>query len=187
MMMCKKMLIVSASPRKNGYTAAVLRQLVTEIPTNILIKEYSAYQMKASPCMDCGYCKREKGCAIHDLDDFFADFEDADYVIFASPVYNQSFPSPMKAILERTQRYFNLRFVHGVQPTIEKHRKCGLIAVSGNDEEPAYEHMAYMLEQALTVLNGELSATLIVRDTDKIPLTSDFSSVKSFAIKLLLS
>lgn len=185
--MNKKMLILSGSPKKNGATAQVLRQLVTEIPRDILIKEYNAYQLKAMPCVDCGYCKTHKGCAFHDLDAFFEDFEDADYVIFASPVYNQSFPSMLKAIIERTQRYYNLRFSQGVSPTIEKHRKCGLIAVSGNDEKAAYEHMAYMLEQALTVLNGELSASLIVRNTDQKEDVVELPAVKSFAIKLLLS
>lgn len=185
--MNKKLLILFGSPKREGNTARVVRQLVTEIPRNILIEEYSAYDLKAKPCVDCGYCKTNRGCAFHDLDSFFEAFEEADYVVFATPVYNQSFPSPLKAVLERTQRYYNLRFAQNVKPPIEKRRKCGLIAVSGTDEEKAYEHMASVLEQALSVLNGELSATLAVRDTDQQPLGSDLPSVKSFVIKLLLS
>lgn len=185
--MNKKMLILFGSPKRDGNTARVVRQLVTAIPKDISIKEYHAFQLKALPCIDCGYCKKHNGCTFHDLDDFFTDFEDADYVIFASPVYNQSFPSPFKAVLERTQRYYNLRFTQGVKPAIAKPRKCGLIAVSGNDEKRAYEHMAYMVEQALTVLNGVLSATLVVKETDQNPVAEDIPAVKGFAIKLLLS
>lgn len=184
--MDKKLLILSGSPKKDGVTAQAVSQMINQIPRDILIKEYNAFRLCAKPCIDCGYCKTKQGCSFHDLDAFFADFEEADYVVFASPVYNQSFPSPMKAILERTQRYYNMHFVQGVKPTIAKHRKCGLIAVSGNDEEKAYAHMAYMLEQALTVLNGAFTTSMVIRNTDTNPEPVESSAVKSFAIKLLL-
>lgn len=183
----KRLLILFGSPKTNGATANAVRDFVAQIPKGVSIKEYRAFDMRPMPCIDCGYCKTKNGCTFHDLDSFFLDFEQADYVVVASPVYNQSFPSPLKAVLERTQRYYNLRFTQGVRGAIKKPRKCALIAVSGNEEEQAYNHMASMLEQALTVLNGELVSTLIVRNTDRDTGPLDPLAVKSFAIKLLLS
>lgn len=39
-----------------------------------------------------------------------AKLEDADAVIVATPVYNLSFPAPMKALFDRFQRYYEAHF-----------------------------------------------------------------------------
>lgn len=61
-------------------------------------------------------CEYHDGCSNKDLDIFFEDFEDADYIAFFTPVYNNFFPAPIKAILDRFQRYYNARYKRGSNP-----------------------------------------------------------------------
>ena len=54
--------------------------------------------------MACGWCDENVGCVFDDMDEFFADFEQADYIVITTPVYNGGVPAPLKAVVDRFQR-----------------------------------------------------------------------------------
>ena len=84
-----------------------------------------AYHQKIAPCLGCGFCEHKEGCVNSDFDQIDHLLRTCDYLVVASPVYNLSFPAPLKAIFDRTQRYFSARFVRGERPPIAKHKKSG--------------------------------------------------------------
>lgn len=171
-------LVINGSPRAKSDSAALARALLEQRPADAAVKEYNAYRMNARPCLGCGGCDRQVGCVQRDLDGFYRDFEAADYVVFASPVYNGGFPAPLKAILDRFQCYYALRFAHRVKPPIEKHRRAALV-MTGGCEAAGSEHMAETLRQQCTVLNAELTAVVTVRGTDKRALAeADFAEAR---------
>ena len=97
------------SPRQDG----ICQELINQVRKYFLdceIKLYDSYKLAPSPCTDCKWCEYHDGCSNKDLDIFFEDFEDADYIAFFTPVYNNFFPAPIKAILDRFQRYYNARY-----------------------------------------------------------------------------
>lgn len=129
-------------------------------------KRFDAYKLNATPCTDCGYCKGETKCAFRDLDKLYAAIEKCDLLVIATPVYNMSFPSPMKAILDRFQRYYNARFFQGLRPAIGKHRKAVLLAVAGSEGEEG-DVMIKQLRQSFSVMNTELLAYAVINGLDK--------------------
>ncbi len=163
----KKVLAITASPRKTGYTAKLLGTLLREFPKGTEIEIVNVYELNPTPCNACGYCKAGNGCSKKDLEDFFKKFENADIILFATPIYFMGVPAPMKALIDRFQRYYEARFRRGVKTPIEKRRKCALIVVSGSDGEIGYEVIKHQLMQAFTVLNIELCGTMLARNTDK--------------------
>ena len=172
-------LMIYGSPRADSGSAALARALLEPKPSDASVKEYSAYRLNAKPCLGCGGCDRQVGCVQRDLDKFYKDFEAADYVVFASPVYNGGFPAPLKAILDRFQCYYALRFAHGVKPPIPKHRRAALV-MTGGCEAVGSEHMAQTLRQQFTVLNAELTATVTVTGTDRRELAAeDFAQARA--------
>jgi multimeric flavodoxin WrbA len=174
----KNILVIYGSPRKNSGSAALARALLEQKPADASVKEYDAYRLNAKPCLGCGGCDRKVGCVQRDLDEFYKDFEAADYVVFASPVYNGGFPAPLKAILDRFQCYYALRFAHGVKPPIAKHRRAALV-MTGGCEAQGSEHMTETLRQQFTVLNAELAATVTVTGTDRRALSEeDFAEAR---------
>lgn len=100
----KTFMIINGSPRKDGISAELVKQ-VKPYFLDCEIKEYNIYDLAPAPCTDCKYCEYHEGCSNHDLDIFFEDFEAADYVAFFTPVYNNFFPAPLKAVIDRFQRY----------------------------------------------------------------------------------
>lgn len=115
------------SPRQDG----ICQELINQVRKYFLdceIKLYDSYKLAPSPCTDCKWCEYHDGCSNKDLDIFFEDFEDADYIAFFTPVYNNFFPAPIKAILDRFQRYYNARYKRGANPPIKSQKELVLLS-----------------------------------------------------------
>lgn len=163
----RSVLALIASPHKTGYTSKLLGALLREFPKGTNIEIINLYELNPTPCNACGYCKACNGCSKKDLEEFFKKFETADAIIFATPMYFMGVPAPMKALIDRFQRYYEARFRRNMRTPIEKHRKAALIVTSGADGEIGFEVIKHQLLQAFTVLNIELSGAVLARNTDK--------------------
>lgn len=123
------------------------------------------YDHAVQPCDDCRWCYAKAGCSKPDLDELYILLEQADVLVIASPVYNLSFTVPLKALLDRTQRYWAARFVRGERPPIQRPKRVVLLTTAEKDA-----HGGDMLEQqlkpTLTILNARLAASVhCVKDT----------------------
>lgn len=114
-------------------------------------KIFNAYKMNAKPCIDCGCCGRKKGCALSDLDEFFECFENCDVFVAAYPIYFLSLPAPMKAVLDRFQRYFSARFSLNIKKPVEKNRIAVLLSTCGSDDEIGFEITLKQWKMAFSV------------------------------------
>ncbi|MBR2134397.1 MAG: flavodoxin family protein [Eubacterium sp.] len=175
----KKMLIINGSPRADGVSAELINQVKPHFAA-CQIKQYDTYKMSPSPCTDCRFCEYHDGCSNSDLDIFFQDFEQADYIVFFTPIYNNFFPAPLKAIIDRFQRYYSARFNRGANPPIEKHKRVGVVIVSGSNSRQSADYMVSTLKQAFTVLNGEISARYYIPDTDSGKYTFNLTELEKF-------
>ena len=126
-----------------------------------------AYALNARPCLGCGACQKAEACALPDLDEWDRQLRQCDLLVVASPVYNCSFPAPVKAVLDRTQRYFEARFALGKRPPIEKHREAALLLTMGSEDSFAVEVCTRQLEQAFSVMNTALTGWAVWPGTDQ--------------------
>ena len=116
--MNKKLLVIKGSSRKDSFTNRLLREAVEEISeTEIIV--FDAFSEKFSFCNGCNYCENNGKCVHRDLDDFYKNFENADVIVFASPVYNGGFSAPMKALIDRFQVYYTSFYKNNKVQTIK--------------------------------------------------------------------
>lgn len=175
----KKFMIISGSPRPDGVSEELIKQ-VKPYFLDCQIVEYNTYKLAPAPCTDCKYCEMHDGCSNKDLDIFFEDFEDADYIAFFTPVYNNFFPAPLKAVIDRFQRYYSARFKRGAKPPIAKPKTVGLVIVSGSNARQSADFMTNTLKQAFTVLNGEVKARYYIPGTDSGKYTFNVIELQKF-------
>ena len=178
-----KLLIINASPRDNGVCAEVIRQ-VRQGFADCEIRQYDVYRLAPAPCIACNYCEQHDGCSNNDLNIFFEDFEDADYIAFFTPVYNNFFPAPLKAVIDRFQRYYSARFCRGANPPIEKPKKVGVVIASGSNARQSADFMTNTLKQCFTVLNGEVVARYYIPNTDSKAYTFNITELDKFIHQL---
>ena len=154
------MLAVQGSPRGNGVCAKMLDAFLEELPPDAGITRFDCYRRRPIPCDDCRTCAGREGCAKRDLDDFYAALEEAALLVIATPVYNLSFPAPLKALIDRLQRYWSARFVLGKRPPIEKEKRLVLLTVSGSPSPEGGGMLERQLAPVLTVIHARQTAAV---------------------------
>lgn len=167
-------LVLFASPRKNGYTKKLLEAFLDGLDGSYEVKVIDCYKLAPLPCNACGACEKFDACTFHDLDEYDALLNRAELLVFASPVYNLSLPSPLKAIVDRSQRYFSKRFSLGIRPPIKIHKRAVLLLTCGSEDEVGFDIITKQLSRMFTILNTELYASVCMPKTDSIINTEDF-------------
>lgn len=181
----RKLLIINASPRKNGINSQFVKAIIDILPDDFEVKQYDAYKMNIEPCIGCGYCDKHKICAFRDMDEFRTDFEECDAFVIASPVYFSSFPSPMKALIDRLQVYYAMRFTHNIKPPIKKYRPSLLIFTAGSDNKAEMDSVLAQSKQFLSILNTKVCEIICKTNTDTNEITAaDITAVKNAVTNL---
>lgn len=164
----KRLLLLNGSPHRDGATAALIAACLGGTG-DVALTRFDCFDAPPAPCNDCGFCRTADGCRLHDLDAFYAALEAADLLVFAAPVYNRSFPAPMKAVLDRLQRYWSARFVRGIRPPIARPKRTVLLTAGGSGRGDG-EQLAHQLAPILTILNSVPALTVHANNTDREPL-----------------
>ncbi len=164
----KRVLIIKGSERKGSFTNRLCSE-AENLLSDCEIDVFDTFKEKFVPCNGCNYCEAHGKCVHNDLNDFFEKFENADLIIFASPVYNGTFSAPIKSLIDRFQHYYTCFYANGKAQPIKKRRKAILIAASGRDGERSIDFMNWQLKCAFSILNIEFQETVLCSYTDTVP------------------
>lgn len=167
------MLVLFSSPRKNGYTKKLLDSFLSVAKNEYDVRIIDCYKLMPKPCIHCGKCETADLCVFDDLDEYNTLLNEAEALVFASPVYNLSVPAPLKALIDRSQRYFSKRFSLGIKPPIKKHKKAILLLTCGSDDRSGFEIIEKQLSRMFTIINAELFGKVSIAETDKIKDTTE--------------
>jgi len=99
-----KLLGISCSPRKNGNTEILVNEaLKTAIESGWQTDTFFMSEKKVAPCEACGVCHKTGSCKIQDdMQELYRLMDQADAIIFASPVYFGNVSAQCKAVMDRT-------------------------------------------------------------------------------------
>ena len=103
--MSKKVLILSGSPRKGGYSDLLCDEFLRcAQESGNQVEKVFLRSKKVAPCNACYYCKNSGGkCAIpDDMAEILDKMQAADVIVMASPVYFYSIGAQMKAVIDRS-------------------------------------------------------------------------------------
>jgi multimeric flavodoxin WrbA len=101
----RNILILMGSPRKDGNTAALAEQLTQGAQVGgAEVRTLYLHGMDINPCTACEACHTEesKGCIIEDeMMEVYDGLQEADSIVFASPVYWFSVTAQIKTVIDR--------------------------------------------------------------------------------------
>jgi multimeric flavodoxin WrbA len=102
----KRVLIVTASPRKNGNSTILALKAAEGVNANGGEADVASIgNLKIGPCTACDKCRDlpEEGCVIKDdMQPLYKKIKDAQGVIFATPIYWFNVSAQMKLFIDRT-------------------------------------------------------------------------------------
>lgn len=165
-----KILIVNASPRIKGDTAAMVEALKKNLKGEVV--EISAFRSRIAPCVDCRGCRRTAKCVVRDdMDIIYAD--DYDAVVLASPVWYMSLPGPMLSLMSRFQPQHSAEFFMGKPLTLRKKKGALILAAGGAKDnwEGAMHHARVFFR--MTNAEGWEEHRAMSLKTDILPAAED--------------
>ena len=134
-----KTLIINGSPRPDGNTVALLRELKKHLPGEVV--EVSAFYSNIAPCVDCRGCWKTARCVVDD--DMQVIYEDDfDNVVVASPVYYGTLPGSVLSLMSRLQPWHAATYFIK-EPLVQRPKKAAAILTAGGkgNQERAFHHL----------------------------------------------
>ncbi len=183
----KLVLVFFGSPNRDGTTAKLLNEFLKPLEGSTRIETVSAYERNIAPCIACNVCVGEERCSQPDFDDIDALIREADVIVVATPVYNLSLPAPLKAIVDRTQRYFAARFSLGIRNPIEKHKLAAVLVTCGSKDCEGAQIIARQMKLAFSVINTSIAGMAVWPGTDFDEGRETFEKARNSARELALA
>ncbi|MDR1892645.1 MAG: NAD(P)H-dependent oxidoreductase [Oscillospiraceae bacterium] len=164
--------MIFGSPHSGGNCARLLDPVLAVFGAeNCNI--FSPFQAAPRFCDDCGWCKAHTECKHRDLDEFYAALEVCRVLVMVCPVYNAGFPAPVKAALDRLQRYYSARFFQNIRPPVKTVKLALTLFAAGQNGEKAAEYMNAALGKIYTVLNCRPASSVTASNTDKFGVSNE--------------
>ena len=164
-----KTLLINGSPRPNGNTAALIRELKAHLEGELI--EISAFYDRIAPCTDCRGCWETARCVVHDgMDAIYGD--DFDNVVIASPVYYGTLPGSVLSLMSRMQPWHvATHFLK--QPLPQRPKKAAAILTAGGKGNAEKAHMHLNAFFRMLNARGFREHTACSANTDTIPAERD--------------
>ncbi|MDD1772341.1 MAG: flavodoxin family protein [Methanomassiliicoccales archaeon] len=142
-----KVIGIVGSPRKNGCTDTLVKMVLEGAAENgHETKKYDLNTMKYSGCKACMYCKGHDHCSQKDdASVLMKDIQEADAVVFGSPVYFSQFTGQFRSMQDRMFVFFN----SDLSPRLSPGKKTVIVMSQGNPDPAIFEGLEKTLEQTL--------------------------------------
>lgn len=167
-----RILALIGNPRKGGNTD----RLVEQILTNSRVKGHATeklflYDYEIAPCVDCRNCQKSNGqCSINDgMRDIYPKIENADIIIFATPLYWYGPSGKMKLLIDRMRPYLTNKKLVG---------RKGLLVVPSEEGPNACRPLLQMFRKSFAYLGIEYAGKVFVRAYEKEEVHANKEALK---------
>lgn len=134
-----KILFLNGSPRKNGYTANIMKYIEKGINSKHSVEWIHAYDLNVKPCLSCLKCRPDNKCFLPEDDGqiVWTKLRSADCLIIGSPTYFGSISGQLKLIIDRNLTALEKINANGLEIPIPLHKdKKAAMVTSCNTPYP---------------------------------------------------
>jgi multimeric flavodoxin WrbA len=103
-----KIVAFNGSPRKKGNTSAIIKSLLKGAESKgHKVKSYNVAKLKIGGCVACMKCNDKSDYCVKkdDMTDIYKEINEADYLIFGSPIYFGHVTGQFKTFMDRLYPY----------------------------------------------------------------------------------
>ncbi|MCD4833458.1 MAG: flavodoxin family protein [Bacteroidales bacterium] len=152
----KKVLVLDGSTRKLGNTSVLLQHFIDGAKNNTEnIEQVTAKEIDIKYCNGCLRCNLIKRCSIRedDWEDLSQKIDEADVLVFASPIYFHYVTAPLKNIIDRFRSFVHVQITETglIHTPFKKWNKDFVLLLSmgssdDSDAKPVIDLFEYMKE-----------------------------------------
>ncbi len=148
--MMKKILLVDASPRKNGNSEVIVDTIAADLK-DCEVTVFKMREKTCNPCLACAACQGKDTQMCVQKDDLTANLpaiDAADAIVIATPIYNQQMSAQAKMFIDRTYPFFSVT-KEGMTNTSKPGKKAAVVCSCWAGDKVTYEKYAAWTAQAL--------------------------------------
>ena len=154
-----KIVAIYGSPRIGGNTAVLMDYFLKGIMENtrysegaVTIDSLLIKDKNISPCRECCNCSKTGECIISDdMQEIYRLLIEADFIAVASPVFFTTVSGYLKAVIDRCQRFWVLKYEHN-KKIIRKTRGGIFISTSGSGSKDIFKCSIKVIRSFFDVL-----------------------------------
>lgn len=169
----KNLLAIMGSQRKLKNTNAALDAFLEGVDTSqFKVKKVYLKDMNIGNCIQCDHCWRTGECIIKDdMQEMYRLLDESDYIVLASPVYFNSVNGMSKAMIDRCQRYYGIKYGYG-REKVEIKNKIGIYIAAGGARYTMDQFLGSRLvvDHFFLVLNAKYYGNYFASETDDFPV-----------------
>jgi len=155
------------SPRKGGNTDILVDAVLGEAEARgHEVSKVSVYDAGIGPCVDCRGCKKDDlECVVEDgMQEVYPKLDEADVIVFGTPVYWSGPSGPMKQLVDRLRPYYGNKKLSG--------KKAVLVAPAGDGPSDA-DLLSEMFSRSFGLLGVECVGEALGKAYDKKEILED--------------
>jgi len=163
-----KVLGIMGSPRRRSNTEILLdRALAGAKEAGAEVEKVVLSQLKISPCREIYACLKDGNCAIKDdMQWLYAKLLEADYIIFASPIFFYSITGQAKAMVDRCQALWVRRYVLGMGKEDSRTRRGVFISVGATRGKRLFDGAVLTVKYFFEAVGVKYAGDLLIRGID---------------------
>jgi multimeric flavodoxin WrbA len=164
-----KVLGIMGSPRRRSNTDILLdKALEGAREAGAEVEKVLVSKLKISPCLEIYACLKDGDCAIKDdMQSLYKKLLEADYVIFASPMFFYGITSQAKAMIDRCQALWVRRHVLGIGKEDNRVRRGVFISVGATKGKKLFDGAVLTVKYFFDAIGVKYAGDLLVRGIDK--------------------
>jgi len=160
-------LAIVGSPRKNSFSLKLHNKFLEQFKnSDFKIDIVHAYDANVGPCTACNFCENNSKCIFDDkMTGIYQLIRDADMISVSTPLYFSTFPSPLKAIIDRCQLFWEEERRTGIQI---KPKKGFLFCAAGSDYKGIFSCVIPGIKHFFNTINTsfDINETVLIKNCD---------------------
>lgn len=163
-----KILAILASPRIKGNSEGLLDAFVEELAETVPGADIEKVKlgMGIRPCLGCDKCISGSCVQKDAMMEMYPKLKSADVIVLSSPVYFYGFPSHAKAMMDRCQLFYNLKYRRKLKWR-EKPGLGVLLACGASHGDSLFSGMSATARYWFDALDFEFRGKVDVRGVDE--------------------
>ena len=166
-----KLLAIAGSPRRGCNTDRLLNEAITGAASKgALVKHVVLADLDISPCQHCDGCIQLGGrCVIEDdMQQIHQDLREFDRFILASPVFFMGIPAQAKAMIDRCQALWVIKYLLKLPIGLKKDalRKGLFISVGGTKYNNLFQGSVASVKSWYNTLDIDYAGELLIPGID---------------------
>lgn len=153
----KTIAVLTGSPRKDGNSAALADAFIAGAEKlGLKVVRFDTAFLQVAPCRGCEGCIKKGSCVVDDdFTPIAQALDQADGVVFVSPVYCYSFTAQLKAVLDRCfSLYCGGKLYEG--------KKCALIACCEEATPSTFTGIRFAFDRIIELMKGQVVGEVLV-------------------------